>query len=565
MGIFGWNRDSNSQPEDNNMTALLPVFGCNNSNRKADIVFVHGLAGHSWGTWHPQSNKDGKNIDFWLYWLGEDLQAEGIDVGVWTFGYEAARFEFSGAAMSRFDLGSNLLQWLEVKNIGGRPLIFVTHSMGGLVVKEAIRTAQDFDDKKAIINLTKGIVFLSTPHTGSHLANLIENFRVFTRPNVNVEELRAHTPELRRLNQWYRQNVNGLTIRTQVFYETRKISGILVVDEDSANPGIRDVQPIAIAEDHNSIAKPQKNDLVYESVKLFVRKELSTDLESKTLPTDLTSETTTRREFYQKRFYRWDIRSTTKAQDGLYEYDALLRLHDVQTQKVGQSSPVEETETGEDEEEKNLNRNPANPKHYRKFGALGKGFRLTSCPAVVLIDEIDKADLDFPNDLLTVLDEPWKFTIKETGETIQATYPRKDSNYKEDIIDCRPIVIITSNKEKGNLPAPFLRRCLYHYVEFPSDEQLLQQIVEAHYKINNQTPPPDNLIKIAIKRFLKVWDGGGLFKKPGTSEFLDWLVALHTFEAEPYNASKLENDELLPYRELLFKLQQDWRKYSKVA
>lgn len=261
--------------------------------------------------------------------------------------------------------------------------------------------------------------------------------------------------------------------------------------------------------------------------------------------------------------YRWDIRSTTKAQDGLYEYDALLRLHDVQTQKVGQSSPVEETETEEDEDEQNVNRNPANPKDYRKFGALGKGFRLTSCPAVVLIDEIDKADLDFPNDLLTVLDEPWKFTIKETGETIQATYPRKD--YKEDVSDCRPIVIITSNKEKGNLPAPFLRRCLYHYVEFPNNEKLLQKIVEAHYKINNQTPPPDNLIKIAIKRFLKVWNGGGLFKKPGTSEFLDWLVALHTFEAEPYNPSKLKNDELLPYRELLFKLQQDWRKYSKIA
>ena len=255
--------------------------------------------------------------------------------------------------------------------------------------------------------------------------------------------------------------------------------------------------------------------------------------------------------------YRWDVRSTTKAQDGLYEYDALLRLHDVQTQKVGQSSPVEKTETGEDEDEERVNRNPANPKDYRKFGALGKAFRLKDCPAVVLIDEIDKADLDFPNDLLAVLDEPWQFTIKETEETITATI---------EPIDCRPIVIITSNKEKGNLPAPFLRRCLYHYLDFPNDEQLLQEIIEKHYQIRQETLPPNDLLKTAIARFLKVWNEGGLFKKPGTSEFLDWLKALHTFESKPYNAAQLKDkNKPLPYPELLFKLQQDWKKYAKTS
>ena len=137
-------------------------------------------------------------------------------------------------------------------------------------------------------------------------------------------------------------------------------------------------------------------------------------------------------------------------------------------------------------------------------------------PAVVLIDEIDKADLDFPNDLLTVLDEPWEFTIRETGETITANQ------------DYKPIVIITSNKEKGNLPAPFLRRCLYHYVDFPNDPEQLKQIVERHYQIRAATSPPpklppDKLIDTAVDRFLTVWNQGGLFKKPGTSEFLDWL------------------------------------------
>jgi MoxR-like ATPase len=249
--------------------------------------------------------------------------------------------------------------------------------------------------------------------------------------------------------------------------------------------------------------------------------------------------------------YRWDIRSTTKAQDGLYEYDAILRLHDVQTQKIESQTPVNAAKTGEDEDETKVNRNPANPKDYRKFSALGKAFKLHECPGVVLIDEIDKADLDFPNDLLTVLDEPWEFKIKETGETVTAKY--------------KPIVIITSNKEKGNLPAPFLRRCLYHYLDFPNDEKQLQEIVEKHYQISMATPPSNDLVKTAIARFLNIWNEGGLFKKPGTSEFLDWLKALHTFESQPYNAAQLEKDKLLPYRELLFKLQQDWKKYAKTA
>lgn len=249
--------------------------------------------------------------------------------------------------------------------------------------------------------------------------------------------------------------------------------------------------------------------------------------------------------------YRWDVRSTTKAQDGLYEYDAILRLHDVHTPKVDPVQPIDEAETDAEEDEKQVNRNPANPKHYRQFGALGKAFKLKNCPAVVLIDEIDKADLDFPNDLLTVLDEPWEFKIKETGETITATN--------------KPIVFITSNKEKGNLPAPFLRRCLYHYLDFPNNPKRLQEIVEKHYQICGEIPPDYDLVTTAIDRFLNVWNEGGLFKKPGTSEFLDWLKALYKFESKPYNAAQLKQDKLLPYRELLFKLQQDWKKYAKAS
>ena len=258
-------------------------------------------------------------------------------------------------------------------------------------------------------------------------------------------------------------------------------------------------------------------------------------------------------------YYRWNIRSTTKAQDGLYKYDAILRLHDVQIlERLGNSSPKIEQEVSEsttvDNSLKVKKRNPQEPKDYREFGALGKAFRVTDRPAVVLIDEIDKAELDFPNDLLTVLDDPWEFDIPETGEIITA--------HKEH----KPIVIITSNKEKGNLPAPFLRRCLYHYVKFPDEEQL-KEIVEIHYQ-NNQADSTARvntaLLNKAISLFKKIREQG-LFKKPGTSELLDWMEALTNFQETgdkiPYPAKKLTLNDL-PYRELLFKIRADWDKFE---
>lgn len=249
-------------------------------------------------------------------------------------------------------------------------------------------------------------------------------------------------------------------------------------------------------------------------------------------------------------FYRWDIRSTTKAQEGLYEYDAILRLHDVQTQKLETSN---QNQVKEDNQ-----RNPSNPEDYRTFGAIGKAFR-SEKPAVVLIDEIDKADIDFPNDLLTVLDEPWEFKIRETGETIKA-----NSN-------CLPIVIITSNKEKGNLPAPFLRRCIYYYVKFPNNPGELQKIIDLHYKYKQEQEtktklnPPNELVQAAAKLFLKIREDKGLFKIPGTSEFLDWIDALYCCKSKqnpqpPYPADELKEGKLIPYRELIFKIRQDWQK-----
>jgi MoxR-like ATPase len=234
-------------------------------------------------------------------------------------------------------------------------------------------------------------------------------------------------------------------------------------------------------------------------------------------------------------FYRWDVRSTSKAQDGLYTYDAILRLHDVQVKQHGGQIGT--------------NRDPANPQHYRRFGPLGQAFLVKERPAVVLIDEIDKADLDFPNDLLAVLEDPWEFKIPETDESIA-------------ICDrgLRPIVFITSNKEKGNLPAPFLRRCLYFYLKFP--EKQLQAIVNAHYR--DKDAPSSDLVEAAISQFLEVRKYVGLFKKPSTSEFLDWIEALRGFKALEQKRPALFDSAQPLYPSLLFKLRTDWLNHAGI-
>jgi MoxR-like ATPase len=241
-------------------------------------------------------------------------------------------------------------------------------------------------------------------------------------------------------------------------------------------------------------------------------------------------------------FYRWDIRSTSLAKEGLYEYDALLRLHDVQMSQSGTK----------------LGRDPRNPGNYLRFGALGNAFRLADCPAIVLIDEIDKADLDFPNDLLTVLDEPWAFDVSEaTGDDGKpmrvgpAAHP--------------PIVIITSNREKGYLPLPFLRRCIYYYMKFP-DKAGLKAIVEAHYgEIETQSEVfSGEVVDVAIDKLLSLREASNLFKNPSTSEFLDWIDALLQFGNAEQMMLWLRSSDVkrIPFRELLFKVQKDWDQFT---
>lgn len=185
---------------------------------------------------------------------------------------------------------------------------------------------------------------------------------------------------------------------------------------------------------------------------------------------------------------RWHVKSTTKAQEGLYTYDVVQRLND---SRFG----------GGDVE---------NISYYIRMGPLGEAFSSAE-QVIVLIDEIDKADIEFPNDLLRELDE-MAFDIPETKETVRAKH--------------RPIVLITSNAEK-ELPDAFLRRCLFHYIEFPTPDRM-RQIVQAHHP-NLDT----ELVTAAIDRFYSLRRVDGLRKKPSSSELLDWLAVLSRMGASP--------------------------------
>ena len=182
-----------------------------------------------------------------------------------------------------------------------------------------------------------------------------------------------------------------------------------------------------------------------------------------------------------KRLMVWNIKSTTKAQEGLYVYDTVQRLND---SRFG-------------------DKNVSDIKQYIKLGKLGLAF-VSPDQEVLLIDEVDKADLEFPNDLLNELDE-MTFYIPETNETIKAVH--------------RPIVIITSNAEK-ELPDAFLRRCVFHYIEFP-DTTLMEEIVRVHFP-----EIKDSLLREALKTFYLMRNIDDLRKKPSTSELLDWLHCL---------------------------------------
>ena len=220
------------------------------------------------------------------------------------------------------------------------------------------------------------------------------------------------------------------------------------------------------------------------------------------------------------RFIEWNVKSTTKAQQGLYEYDAVSRLRDSQ---LG------------DERVNDV-------KNYIRKGKLWEAFDANE-KVVLLIDEIDKADIEFPNDLLQELDK-MAFHVYETNETVTAKH--------------RPIVIITSNNEK-ELPDAFLRRCFFHYIRFPEAE-VLQQIVDVHYPGIKK-----KLVSEALTQFYEIRDTPGLKKKPSTSEALDWIRLLVADDVDPADLRGDAKNALPRLHGALLKNEQDVHLFERLA
>lgn len=220
----------------------------------------------------------------------------------------------------------------------------------------------------------------------------------------------------------------------------------------------------------------------------------------------------------QAPFFQWHIKSTTKAQQGLYEYDAVSRLRDSQF--------------GDDKVHDIGN--------YIKRGQVWEAFASDE-QAVLLIDEIDKADIEFPNDLLTELDK-MEFFVYETGQLVKARH--------------RPLIIITSNNEK-ELPDAFLRRCFFHYIQFP-DAATMQRIVDVHYPKIKQ-----DLLQNALEVFYQLRETPGLKKKPSTSELIDWLKLLLSDDV-PKTALRDKNTQLPAMYGALLKNEQDVHLFEKL-
>jgi tetratricopeptide (TPR) repeat protein/pimeloyl-ACP methyl ester carboxylesterase len=256
------------------MSELIQISGCENYTRKADVVFVHGLGGDAHATW--RYGKD--NTTSWPHWLGEEFQ----EIGVWTLDYEASPTKSkglskllgfgsknSGHTQPLPDRAWEVLTYLIQSGLGKRPLMFICHSMGGLLVKQLLRKASDKLDEpcmQELVRHTKVVLFLATPHSGAELASFLNALRRIFRSTKSIKDLRMYDAHLRDLLDWYRGQALRLGIETRTYYETKKLKGITcIVNPSSAHPGIGS-DPIPLDEDHISISRPRsRNSHVYSA------------------------------------------------------------------------------------------------------------------------------------------------------------------------------------------------------------------------------------------------------------------------------------------------------------
>jgi Putative serine esterase (DUF676) len=243
----------------------LDKVGAHPDVARADIVFVHGLDGDPRGTWTGAGG-------FWPAWLAEDLG----DVRVWSLGYPAASSGWRGHGMDIITAAKSLLDYLPQHGLGQRPIHFVAHSLGGLVVKQMLRSGLESSDAKArqLANSIGSIVFLATPHAGSDFASfgvLIDGVIPLRRQRT-IDSLEANSTNLSDLNGWYRDQAPVLGIHTKVYREDVKTKGVLVVNSTSSDPGLAGVPVTAVPYSHIAICKPKsRSEQVYAGVREFIR------------------------------------------------------------------------------------------------------------------------------------------------------------------------------------------------------------------------------------------------------------------------------------------------------
>lgn len=236
------------------------------------VVFVHGLGGDAYATW-----RHGKDHElFWPKWLADDFP----QFDIYSLAYDAAPTAWLGATMPIFDRAKQVLTWLEP--LANKPIVFICHSLGGLLVKQMIRTASTsgFDNWRPLANQTKGVVFLGTPHTGADLAGTLNRLGTILGTTVSITELAKNNTSLLDINEWYRNNsATQLKIKTLPFYESQKTHGFLVVDQSAADPTIQGIAAIPAEGSHITMCKPESRDeFLYVTIERFVRGCFSAEL-----------------------------------------------------------------------------------------------------------------------------------------------------------------------------------------------------------------------------------------------------------------------------------------------
>jgi tetratricopeptide (TPR) repeat protein len=257
------------------MTQLIKIAGWS-AGVRLNVVFIHGLGGHPYGTWR----RGAEGSAFWPEWLARDVPG----LTTWTLAYKALPTNWLGTATPIQDRAKNVLECLlGRRELRGVPLVFVCHSLGGLVVKQVLRAADGrraySAETQAFLASVKGVVFIATPHTGSMQATLLDKLRLLAWPSASTLDLVRNNANLRDLNVWYR-NWSG-AIRHKVFYEKQGTTAGVIVGDDSSDPGLLHVDPVGIDADHRKISKPADvSDLVYARTRDFIVDEVIPDVGS---------------------------------------------------------------------------------------------------------------------------------------------------------------------------------------------------------------------------------------------------------------------------------------------